>query len=428
MRISSPPIAKLEQRPRGRHRSAREAGSRHPDRRRARPGRDAGAQRAPDAAVLRLAARIFTGFQNLLDARVEKKRQAAALVRLQRYVGAERGYEPIAHARAGSATRSGREPAARRAVDRRGRAVSREPAALPRRHPRRCSRRAASRAGRRISRPCRSSSTTTAHGFASTVLPRARKTNRLPPEIYADNLKNFGVDMDPHELMDRAQTAYAQTRDEMASRRARARRAARLEVDRLSRRDPRAEEAAHRERPAARDRTTRGSAQIEAIVRKREARDAAEARRGDPARDRGGIRRAAGAAPRPAAADRQHGRARGIRAADAQSERGAGRRDGRLQLRRDRLDADGARGAPRSRAAVRGDARARRVDGARRVRVQQRERRRLGALRRSRDEAVPAARRSDRRAADAPDARGARVPRSDAESRADRAGCRASAC
>ncbi|MEA3178745.1 MAG: hypothetical protein QOI59_2268, partial [Gammaproteobacteria bacterium] len=49
----------------------------------------------------------------------------------------------------------------------------------------------------------------------ATVVPRARPTNRLPPEIYADNLKNFGVNMDPHELMERALFVYASTRDEM---------------------------------------------------------------------------------------------------------------------------------------------------------------------------------------------------------------------
>jgi uncharacterized protein (DUF885 family) len=49
----------------------------------------------------------------------------------------------------------------------------------------------------------------------ATVLPHARTTNLLPPEIYADNLKQFGVSMDPHELMDRALFTYAQTRDEM---------------------------------------------------------------------------------------------------------------------------------------------------------------------------------------------------------------------
>src|SRR5262245_50385112 len=38
---------------------------------------------------------IYNGFQNLLDARVPKERQKNALIRLHRYVGAERGYEPI---------------------------------------------------------------------------------------------------------------------------------------------------------------------------------------------------------------------------------------------------------------------------------------------------------------------------------------------
>jgi uncharacterized protein (DUF885 family) len=49
------------------------------------------------------------------------------------------------------------------------------------------------------------------------VLPRARQTNRLPPEIYADNLKSFGVEADPRDLIQRAMFAYLQTRDEMDS-------------------------------------------------------------------------------------------------------------------------------------------------------------------------------------------------------------------
>ncbi len=49
----------------------------------------------------------------------------------------------------------------------------------------------------------------------STVLPHARKTNRLPPEIYADNLKSFGVDADPRDVMRNAMTAYLQARDEL---------------------------------------------------------------------------------------------------------------------------------------------------------------------------------------------------------------------
>jgi uncharacterized protein (DUF885 family) len=47
------------------------------------------------------------------------------------------------------------------------------------------------------------------------VLPRARKTSQLPAELYADNLKRFGVDMDPRELMERALASYQQTRSEL---------------------------------------------------------------------------------------------------------------------------------------------------------------------------------------------------------------------
>ena len=47
------------------------------------------------------------------------------------------------------------------------------------------------------------------------ILPRARDSNRLPPEIYADNLRNFGVKADPLELIDRALIGFVQTRDEL---------------------------------------------------------------------------------------------------------------------------------------------------------------------------------------------------------------------
>ncbi|HSQ70688.1 MAG TPA: DUF885 domain-containing protein, partial [Steroidobacteraceae bacterium] len=47
------------------------------------------------------------------------------------------------------------------------------------------------------------------------IMPRARQTNRLPAEIYADNLRNFGVKADPRELIDRALVGFVQTRDEM---------------------------------------------------------------------------------------------------------------------------------------------------------------------------------------------------------------------
>lgn len=42
------------------------------------------------------------------------------------------------------------------------------------------------------------------------LLPRARDDHRLPEALYADNLKNFGVDIDPRQLIRQAQLGFAQ--------------------------------------------------------------------------------------------------------------------------------------------------------------------------------------------------------------------------
>jgi uncharacterized protein (DUF885 family) len=47
------------------------------------------------------------------------------------------------------------------------------------------------------------------------VLPRARSDHRLPPEVYADNLRQFGVDVTPQELKSRALTSFAEIRNQM---------------------------------------------------------------------------------------------------------------------------------------------------------------------------------------------------------------------
>jgi uncharacterized protein (DUF885 family) len=47
------------------------------------------------------------------------------------------------------------------------------------------------------------------------VLPRARKDFRLPPELYANSLKNVGMDLPPQELMQKAEVAFAELRNEM---------------------------------------------------------------------------------------------------------------------------------------------------------------------------------------------------------------------
>jgi hypothetical protein len=157
---------------------------------------------------------VFSSFQDQLDARVAKKRHAAALVRLRRYAGTERGYEPITklartrieermsnssltwpwvkeveqHLEDASSYVSGIKDL----LEKSGlKGWQKDFAALTRE--------------------------LKAHDdwVRNTVLAKARKTNQLPPEIYADNLKGFGVEADPRDLMQRAQFAYLQTRDEL---------------------------------------------------------------------------------------------------------------------------------------------------------------------------------------------------------------------
>lgn len=51
----------------------------------------------------------------------------------------------------------------------------------------------------------------------ATVLPKARTDFRLPAELYANNLKQVGLDISPEELIRKAQLSYAEIRNEMAT-------------------------------------------------------------------------------------------------------------------------------------------------------------------------------------------------------------------
>ncbi len=49
----------------------------------------------------------------------------------------------------------------------------------------------------------------------SDLLPRSRTDHRLPPEVYADNLHQYGVDVPPEELVSKALTSFAEIRNQM---------------------------------------------------------------------------------------------------------------------------------------------------------------------------------------------------------------------
>jgi hypothetical protein len=159
---------------------------------------------------------LFESFHALLDPRVPKQRQAAALVRLRRYVGGERGYQPIAtlararvEERLGDASLTGpwnveveqhlrNQPQYLKGIEDLFRSSGLH-------------------GWQRDLDTLTSQLGSYAGWVRTTVLPRARSTNRLPPQIYADNLRQVGVLMDPHEIIERALYVYAQTREEMQS-------------------------------------------------------------------------------------------------------------------------------------------------------------------------------------------------------------------
>jgi hypothetical protein len=157
---------------------------------------------------------VFSGFQNLLDARVPKERQKAALIRLHRYVGAERGYEPIAtlarkryEEQAGNAALIGPWTVeAKQYLDNQPRYLDGIQKLLED---------SGLKGWQKDMQMLRKQLNEYGQWATATVLPRARKTNQLPAELYADNLKRFGVQMDPREIMSRALSSYQQTRSEI---------------------------------------------------------------------------------------------------------------------------------------------------------------------------------------------------------------------
>lgn len=158
---------------------------------------------------------VFQGFQDLLDPRVDKKRQQAAVVRLRRYVGAEKGYEPVTSlARARYEERAGNSALVGPWVVQAQQYLNNQPRFLD--GTEQLFKESGLKGWQRDMKTLRKQFAEYEAWARATVLPRARKTNQLPPELYADNLKNVGVEMSPQEVMERALADYVQTRDEMA--------------------------------------------------------------------------------------------------------------------------------------------------------------------------------------------------------------------
>ncbi|MFO1457297.1 MAG: DUF885 domain-containing protein [Steroidobacteraceae bacterium] len=157
---------------------------------------------------------LFQGFNTLLDPRVGKERYPAALARLRKYTGRAPGTEPIvqlaqARMRERFATPGLTGPwtvELEQALQNQARYQQgiRELFVASK-----------LKGWEKDLRTLDSQLEAYAAWLRAEMLPRARASNRLPPEIYADNLKNFGVKVDPRALIDEATISFVETRAEL---------------------------------------------------------------------------------------------------------------------------------------------------------------------------------------------------------------------
>jgi len=157
---------------------------------------------------------VFQGLQTLLDPRNSAGRQARAIVRLNRYAGQETGFEPITElAKSQTEEMLGNTKLTRPYLSEVNDAINNTQTYL---------------AGiAELFRTAKLTGWEQAHAALTRqlvdykdwlqrqILPQARQTNPLPEAIYADNLKNNGVLIDPHTLMQRARFEFIEIQDEM---------------------------------------------------------------------------------------------------------------------------------------------------------------------------------------------------------------------
>lgn len=161
-----------------------------------------------------LAQNLFFGFQGLLDPRVDAQRYPAALVRLKKYIGKEPGYAPITEL---AKLRTSERFSERGLVGPYTGELEKD-----------LDNTARFSAGlkqlfidsklegwEQDLSTLQSQLLDYADWLKVEMVPRTRTSHRLPEAIYANNLKNFGVDADPRDLLRQAQFGFGEIRNEM---------------------------------------------------------------------------------------------------------------------------------------------------------------------------------------------------------------------
>lgn len=158
---------------------------------------------------------IFGVVRQTLDPRIPKERQKTLLLRLQKYAGLAKGYRPItelANERMQERLKANKDLLApfKGEVEQ---AISDGPTLL------KGMKDLLAKSELKGWEPAYAALETqlTAYNaqIKSQVLPRARSDHRLPPEVYADNLRQFGVDISPQELIAKSLTSFAEIRNQM---------------------------------------------------------------------------------------------------------------------------------------------------------------------------------------------------------------------
>jgi hypothetical protein len=157
---------------------------------------------------------IFQGEFGLLQDEVSAKRRAAALVRLKRYTGLEPGYTPVTELAKAQFTGQLGKPGLLGPVKMQ---VEKGLASTPQyvKGLRELYAKYKIKGAEKALDALEAQLTDYDAWLRATVLPRAREDFRLPAELYADNLRNVGLDIPPQALVQKARLAYAEIRNEM---------------------------------------------------------------------------------------------------------------------------------------------------------------------------------------------------------------------
>lgn len=157
---------------------------------------------------------VYSVVHRTLDPRIPKPRQQFLLVRLEKYAGLAKGYRPLAElAKERTLERLAADPKLlgpfKGEVDQ---ALNDAPTLL------KGIKDELSKSGltgwEKSYEALDTQLTAYTAWVRNFVLPRARIDHRLPAEVYADNLKQFGVDIQPEELISRALTSFAEMRNQ----------------------------------------------------------------------------------------------------------------------------------------------------------------------------------------------------------------------